>query len=529
MLITLYDTTLRDGAQGEGVNFSTSDKIKIIKALDNLGVHFIEAGYPGSNPKDQEIFREAVKIKLNHSQITAFGSTIRAGSKAADDTGLAALLDAGTKYVTIFGKSSEFQVKEILRVSLAENLQLIDQTIRYLIKAKKKVFYDAEHFFDGYLANPGYALKTLLSAEAAGAQAIILCDTNCALLPWQISTIVKSLKRKLKVPIGIHCHNDSGVSVANSLMAVQAGATQVQGTINGLGERTGNADILQLIANLVLKMKQPVVTIDQLKLLTYTSRLVNDILNLPASRSRPFVGLNAFAHKGGMHIDGVAKTGGAGFEHIDPAAVGNERQIIVSELSGRATVVAKINNLLPKLKVHKNSPEVMQIYQALKLKESQGYQYEAAEASFELLVTKILGKYKPHFQIKYYDVSVEGVGSLIAQADKNNLSQVTARIVITDAAGKEYFARAVGNGPIDALSKAFHVNLSKIYPASNEINLSDYKIKVLDGPSGSAAVARVWIEFRSGRLTWATVAVDSNIIHASLQALAEGLEYGLKG
>jgi len=518
-MITLYDTTLRDGSQGEGISFSVEDKLKIARALDRLGIDFIEAGFPSSNPKDQEFFKRAKKLKLKHSELIAFGATVRSGVQPAKDQSLKDIITAGTKYVTIFGKSSDFQVKKVLRISLQENLNLIEKTIKYLVKKGKGVFYDAEHFFDGFLSNPQYSIKTLQLAQKAGTCSIILCDTNGGIMPWQISAIIKEVKNKVKLPLGIHCHNDSGVAIANSLIAVRAGCSQVQGTVNGLGERCGNADILTIIANLYLKMGIKTVSARQLKLLTHTSRLVYDILNLPPSRRKPYVGLNAFTHKGGMHIDGVAKTGGCGFEHIDPAQVGNERRILVSELAGRAAIVAKIKGFLPNLKIDKSSCEVIKIYQALKLKEQQGYQYEAAEASFALLAAKVLGRFKPHFQIKYYNVEVEG-------NDGNGL-RAEAQIVITDPNQKEHFSKQSGNGPIDALAKAFYNALSKVYPQISKIKMIDYKIKVLNGIAGSSATARVWIEFRLGRTTWATVAVATNTTQASLEAIAEGLEYGL--
>jgi len=534
MKLQLYDTTLRDGAQGKGISFSLADKLKVIKALDKLGISFIEAGYPGSNPKDQNLFKKLANLKLKNSKITAFGATARFGKPVSQDLGLKNLISANTKHVTIFGKSSVFQVKKILRISLSSNLEIIKKTIKYLASKNKKVFYDAEHFFDGYLEDSKYALQTLKVAQKAGAEAIILCDTNGGTMPWQIKKIVKQVKQKIKSPLGIHCHNDAGLAVASSLMAVLAGVSQVQGTVNGLGERTGNADILTLIANLVLKIKKPVVTKRQLKLLTPTSNLIYDILNLPKSKRRPYVGACAFTHKGGMHIDGVKKTGGAGFEHINPKVVGNERNLLISELAGRSAILVKIKKFFPKLKIDKNSAEVLQIYKALKLKESNGYQYEAAEASFLLLIAKILGKFKPSFQIKYYNVEVEGWGCLVSAAsclvpytkDQKKLKSA-AQVVLVDKSNKEYFAKTIGNGPINALAAAVYQSLLKIYPKIRKIKMVDYKIKVLDGNSGSAARARVWIEFFKASKRWATVAVSTNTTEASLQALIDGLEYGL--
>jgi len=513
--ISIYDSTLRDGAQAQGISYSVEDKIKIVQRLDALGVDFIEAGNPGSNPKDLEFFERVKALSLRRSRLIAFGSTRKVGVDVAGDGNVLSLLRAGTAAIAIFGKSWDYQVTDILRTSLAENLLMIGDTIRYLKQQGREVVFDAEHFFDGYKANAGYALQTLEAAAAAGADCLCLCDTNGGTFPREIFDITRTVKERFTTVIGIHCHNDGEMAVANSIMAVQAGATQVQGTINGIGERCGNANLCSIIPNLQLKLGYECVAVESLEQLTTVARAVSDIANMPHSEKAAYVGNDAFAHKGGMHIDAVVKNP-ASYEHINPEQVGNSRRLLMSEVAGRSTLMTRINAVDPTL--GKDAPETRKIIDRLKELEHEGYQFETAESSFELVVRKLLGKYRPFFELKEFKVivnepSVNGVNSL-------------AMIKISVGEQDEITA-AAGDGPVNALDKAVRKALERFYPEIGEIRLTDYKVRVLDSDQASAARVRVLIESTDHRENWTTIGVSTDIIDASWRALVDSIEYKL--
>ncbi len=512
--ISIYDSTLRDGAQAQGISYSVEDKIKIVQRLDALGVDFIEAGNPGSNPKDLEFFERVKALSLRRSRLIAFGSTRKVGVDVAGDGNVLSLLRAGTAAIAIFGKSWDYQVTDILRTSLAENLLMIGDTIRYLKQQGREVVFDAEHFFDGYKANAGYALQTL-EAAAAGADCLCLCDTNGGTFPREIFDITRTVKERFTTVIGIHCHNDGEMAVANSIMAVQAGATQVQGTINGIGERCGNANLCSIIPNLQLKLGYECVAVESLEQLTTVARAVSDIANMPHSEKAAYVGNDAFAHKGGMHIDAVVKNP-ASYEHINPEQVGNSRRLLMSEVAGRSTLMTRINAVDPTL--GKDAPETRKIIDRLKELEHEGYQFETAESSFELVVRKLLGKYRPFFELKEFKVivnepSVNGVNSL-------------AMIKISVGEQEEITA-AEGDGPVNALDKAVRKALERFYPEIGEIRLTDYKVRVLDSDKASAARVRVLIESTDHRENWTTIGVSTDVIDASWRALVDSIEYKL--
>jgi len=514
--VHIFDSTLRDGAQGEGISFSVQDKLHIVRALDELGVAFIEAGNPGSNPKDLEFFREVVKIKLTNSRLVAFGSTRRKGISAGEDSNLKSLLDAKTNHVCIFGKSWDFHVTEILRATLDENLSMIRDTVEYLVGAGRTVIYDAEHFFDGYNANPGYAMKTLHAAVEGGASILVLCDTNGGMLPDDVRRITEAVVVEFRVPVGIHCHNDTGMAVASSLLAVKGGATQVQGTLLGFGERTGNANLSTIIANLELKMGIPCLPEGKVASLTPVVRRVAEIANITVETGMPFVGYNAFAHKAGMHIDAVTKNPRA-YEQVPPDSVGNERTFLMSEVAGRSMVIEKIRKFDEGMT--KDSPVVAQIVARLKELEHEGYQFEGAEGSFELLVRKNMGKYKPFFNLSYYKVIGEQpVDGVPYNAFAQIKIGVGAKIAIT--AGE-------GDGPVHALDSALRNALEQFYPVVRKIRLTDFKVRVLDSRSATAAKVRVLIESTDGEDVWTTVGVSSDVIEASWIALVDSFEYKL--
>lgn len=513
--ITLFDTTLRDGAQTEGISFSLADKIKIAKLLDELGIHYIEGGWPGSNPKDIEFFKAIKGIKLNHAKIVAFSSTRRPKIKVEDDKNIATLLAAETPVVAIFGKCWDFHVTDALKTTLDENLAMIKDTVAYAKKAGKEVIFDAEHFFDGYKANPKYALKCLKAAEEVGADLLCLCDTNGGSLAYEVEKIISAVKTKVKKPLGIHAHNDSACAVSVTGMAVYCGCVHVQGTINGYGERCGNADLCAIIPILKLKAKIDCVTDAQLKRLTEISRHVAEIANLPQSAHQPFVGRSAFSHKGGIHVSAVVKNPGT-YEHIKPELVGNERRITISELSG-------VSNLLVKAKAYKvdlkkDSPEVKKLIKVLKEMEHQGYSFEEGEASFELLVKRTLGKIKPFFVLEDFLVETHKHGA------SNPI--VTAHIKMK-IEGKNYDAEGAGDGPINAIDSALRKVLEDIYPEISSVKLTDYKVRVLDSEAGTAARVRVIVESSDETKTWGTVGVSTNVIEASWQALVDSIEYKL--
>lgn len=511
--IFLYDTTLRDGSQGEGVNFSLQDKLLITRRLDELGIDFIEGGYPLSNPKDFEYFQEVRKLSLHHARVAAFGMTRRKNSNAAEDNCLKALLDAKTPIVTIVGKTWDMQVREVLGTSLEENLRMIGDSVAFCKAAGREVFYDAEHFFDGFRRNPDYALATLRAAQDAGASVVILCDTNGGTLPDEIAEATSQVRNALHVELGIHCHNDSDVATANSLAAVGRGATQVQGTINGIGERCGNADLVCIIANLALKKGYEVLQPASLCHLTEVSRYVAETANMNFRPNQPFVGASAFAHKGGMHTHAVARNT-ATYEHIDPGAVGNERRILISELSGQATILAKT----ARYALNEDRVLMTRILNAVQDMENEGYEFEAAEASFDLLVRKQVGLYVPKFTRVAYRVNIED------QPNGPPLTEATIKIKV-----KEEVMHTVseGDGPVNALDGALRKALLPFYPRLAEMHLQDYKVRVVNARAETAARVRVVISWRDGDADWGTVGVSENIIEASWQALIDSFEYKL--
>ncbi len=513
--IHLFDSTLRDGAQAQGISYSVEDKLKIVEALDALGVSYIEAGNPGSNPKDMEFFRRAAALKLKNAKIIAFGATRKVGIDAASDNNLQSLLKAGTDALCIFGKSWDYQVTDILRTTLDENLRMIGDTIRYLKQQGKEVVFDAEHFFDGYKANPDYSLQALAAAAEAGADCLVLCDTNGGTFPDEIFDITRTVSQRFKTAIGIHCHNDGEMAVANSVMAVQAGATQVQGTINGIGERCGNANLCSILPNLQLKLGFDCIPQENLCHLTPVARFVSEIANITHNEKAPYVGNDAFAHKGGMHIDAVNKNP-ISYEHINPEAVGNARHILMSEVAGRSTLLAKINEIDPTLK--KDSPDTQRVLDRLKALEHEGYQFETAESSFELVVRKELGKYRPFFERKDFKVIV----------NEPTVGGINSSAMIKIAVGEqEEITAAEGDGPVNALDKAMRKALERFYPAIGQIKLTDYKVRVLNSDQASAAKVRVLIESTDHHESWTTIGVSTDIIDASWRALVDAVEYKL--
>lgn len=512
--VQLYDTTLRDGAQGEGISFSLRDKVKIAQKLDDLGIHYIEGGWPGSNPKDARFFKEAKKIVLKQAQLTAFGSTRRGSQKAEQDNNIKNLLKAETEIITIFGKSWDFHVRDILKVDLDENLDMIFDSVNYLKKQNKKVFYDAEHFFDGFQANKSYALKTILSAQDGGADCIILCETNGGMLTSYLKEIVSYVRSRIKIPLGIHAHNDSGVAVSNTIAAVEEGCTQVQGTINGYGERCGNADLCLIIPNLKLKLNIDCICDENLKKLSETAHYIAEIANMIPQNNQPFVGKSAFAHKGGVHIDGVIKNAKS-YEQIDPALVGNRRRFLLSELSGKTNILVKAKEL--NLKMDKKDPRTKKILELLQNLENQGYQFEAAGSSFELLMNKALGKYKDFFKLEGFSIVIEKKGKKIT-------SKASVRIKVNKT---KKHSTADGDGPVNALDRALRKALTDFYPVLAEMHLSDFKVRVLDAKEGTAAKVRVLIQSQDKKNTWSSVGVSENIIEASWLALRDSMEYKL--
>ncbi len=515
--VQIYDTTLRDGTQGEGVSLSLYDKLQITQRLDEIGVDFIEGGYPLSNEKDVEYFERVRQMDLRHAKICAFGMTRRRGISAREDGGLQALLAAETPVCTIVGKTWDFQVKDVLRVSLDENLDMIADSIRLLTGAGRQVFYDAEHFFDGWKANPDYSARTIRAAAEAGATLVVLCDTNGGSLPEEIDRMTRQAIETLaalNVPVGIHCHNDGELAVANSLAAVDAGAVQVQGTINGLGERCGNADLISVISNLALKKKGYQVLDDAgLQHLTQVSRYIYETANLNLRNNQPFVGLSAFAHKGGMHVHAVHRASSS-YEHIDPAVVGNERRFLVSELSGRSNIVA----MTVKHNVRQDRELMDRILAEVVRLENRGYQFEAAEASFDLLVKRCTGTFVPHFELLKYHVEV------IADSGREVLTEATVKLRVGEETRHDV---AEGDGPVNALDAALRKALNGRYPNLNQMHLMDYKVRVVNSEAGTAARIRVFIESRDDHDLWGTVGVSENIIEASWLALVDAIEYKL--
>ncbi|OIO38068.1 MAG: citramalate synthase [Candidatus Omnitrophica bacterium CG1_02_49_10] len=515
MKVILYDTTLRDGAQGEGISFSVNDKILIAKKLDELGVHYIEGGWPTSNPKEMSFFKKARDIGFKNSVVVAFGSTRRAKVKVEDDDNIKALLASKTKAVAIFGKSWDMHVKDVFGVSLEENLKMIEDSVRYMKSKGLEVFYDAEHFFDGYKHNPDYALKTILCAQGAGCDVIVLCDTNGGMITGDVARVIREVAPKVNVPLGIHAHNDSGMAVANSVAAVQNGVTHVQGAINGYGERCGNADLCVIIANLKLKLKYDCISDAQLKELTEASRFVSEVSNMKQADNQPFVGKSAFAHKGGVHVDAMIKNTRT-YEHTDPACLGNRRRFLISELSGKASILNKVKEL--DLKIDKDAAKTKKILKQLQDMEHKGYYFEGAEGSFELLLKRAFKTFKRFFELENFRVIIE------KRENKDVTSEATIKIKVR---GVEEHTSAMGDGPVNALDSALRKVLSGFYPAVSEMHLSDFKVRVLDEKAGTAAKVRVLIQSQDKKDSWWTVGVSENIIEASWQALADSVEYKL--
>ena len=513
--VQIFDSTLRDGAQGENVNFSVEDKFNVMKALDDFGIDFIEAGNPASNPKDMEFFKKAEKFPPKHSKLVAFGSTRRKNISCEEDQNLNALAGTNVEYVSVFGKSWDLHATEILGTTLEENLNMISDTIKYLSAKEKKVFFDAEHFFDGYKHNPEYALKTLSAAEEAGAEAVVLCDTNGGCFPDEISEITAKVVSHVKIPVGIHCHNDTGCAAANSVAAVKAGVLQVQGTMTGIGERCGNTNLSTVIGNLQVKLGYECVPADNISKLTQVSRYIAEVCNMKLAGTMPYVGKSAFAHKGGMHADGVKKNP-VSFEHIPPETVGNKRNILLSEVAGRSAILHRINEIAPELT--KDSIETKAIIDLLKEMEFKGYQYEAAEASFELLVKKYLGMTENFFGISYFKIIGEKSGEF------QNPSSAIVKVSVN---GKTEIAADEGDGPVNAIDKALRQALAVFYPSIAEIHLVDYKVRVVDGSAATAANVRVLIESTDGKDIWTTVGASTDIINASVAALIDSIEYKL--
>lgn len=514
MKIEIFDSTLRDGAQGEGISFSVTDKLAIAHALDGFGVDYIEAGNPFSNPKDIAFFERMKEQPLRHARLCAFGSTRRKRMKVQEDDNVLSLLRAETPVVSIFGKSWDLHVDRVLQATLQENLDLVGDTVAYLKAQGREVIFDAEHWFDGYLHNPDYAMQVLRVARQAGADTLCLCDTNGGSLPGFVQDGVRKVCEAFPdATVGIHCHDDIGCAVASSLLAVQAGARQVQGTFTGIGERCGNANLSEIIPTLRLKMGYTGASGD-LKQLTFIAREVMDIANLSVASGSPYVGSSAFAHKGGMHVDGVQKLS-ASFEHIEPEAVGNSRRFLMSEVSGRTTVLAKLESIAPYL--DKDSPEVAAIVKRLKELEMEGFQFEAADASFELMILKTLARFIPHFQLGMYRTSGE-----FPPPDGETSASAMLSIQVD---GERETTAAMGNGPVNALDSALRKALSVFYPALNKVRLTDYKVRVLTGDEATASKVRVLIESSDGKHSWTTVGVSTDIIAASWQALSDSIEY----
>src|SRR5271163_1076501 len=513
--ITLYDTTLRDGAQGEGIHFSLADKLRIAQRLDAFGMHYIEGGWPGSNEKDIDFFREAKKLKFTHAKLAAFGSTRRANTPVEKDPQVELLLEAGTPVVTLVCKTSVLHVTEVLRTTLEENLAMIRDTIAYLVKNGREVIFDGEHTFDGYKEDPAYTTACYQAADEAGASYLVLCDTNGGSLPSEISKITGDLLSKVKTAkLGIHTHDDCGLGVANALAGIEAGALQVQGTINGYGERTGNCNLVTAIANLQLKMGRHVLPDDKLAELRDLSLFVDEVANQRPSGRAPFVGSAAFAHKGGIHVNAVNKLA-ASYEHIEPALVGNHQRVLVGELAGRANIMLKARTL--GLQLEEKSPEALAVLDKIKHLENEGYEFEAADASFELLVRKALGQYKPFFELVEYHVSIRK-----NSAHGFDACEATIKLSVD---GEKVYTVAEGDGPVNALDAAVRSALIRVYPRLEQMKLVDYKVRIIDSHSGTAAKTRVFIESSDGDSTWATVGVSYDIIEASWLALRDSVDY----
>jgi 2-isopropylmalate synthase len=524
--IILYDTTLRDGTQGENINFSAMEKIQVAKRLDDFGIHYIEGGWPGSNPRDMQFFDLAQKVKFKNTRITAFGSTRKPGIDPADDPNLIALLKANTPAVAIFGKTWDLHIKQVMNNTLKENLAMIRESVAYLKENDREVVYDAEHFFDGFKENSDYALETLFAAIDAGAEFIVPCDTNGGSLPSEIQSILNEVRRRLAekyhtkpdalpVKIGIHTHNDSGLAVANSIQAVESGAVMVQGTINGYGERCGNADLTSIIPIVYYKMNRPCVSSENIVKLKSLSRFVSEMANMIPLNSRPFVGNSAFAHKGGIHVSAIMKVSRA-YEHMEPELVGNKRRVLVSDLSGKRNIEYKAKEL--GIELGANGFDSRKIVTEVKRMEQEGYQFDIADASFKILLEKFTDQYRPLFKLKSFRVHIE------KDADRPCSAHATIKISVD---GKEEITAAEGDGPVSALDNALRKALNKFYPELEAMRLIDFKVRVIDGRKGTAARVRVFIESRDQDNIWSTIGVSEDIIEASWHALAESVHYKL--
>ncbi len=515
MAIEIYDTTLRDGTQREGISLSCDDKIRIAHRLDALGIDLIEGGWPGSNPKDAEFFSRAQEIDWLHTKIAAFGATRRASLTPEEDPNLQALLSAGTEVCTVVGKSWTLHVEDVLRTDLNENLHMIEDSLRHLVEHDRRVIYDAEHFFDGYRADPAYALSTLHAALRGGAETIVLCDTNGGSLPWQVEEIVAEVGDELQAPIGIHTHNDGECGVANTLAAVRAGAVHVQGTINGYGERCGNANLCAILPDLELKMDRRCLPGGKLAdLLAEVSYFVAEVANLAPDEHMAYVGRSAFAHKGGIHVAAMRRNP-LSYQHIDPAQVGNEMRVVVSELSGRGNLLSKAEELGLQAE---GGEEVREVLEQIKELEARGFSFEAAEASVAMLLKRMEPGYQPPFRLIDYAVIVE------QREGRGNLAEATVKLEVE---GELLHTAGEGNGPVNALDAALRKALTPVYPSLAEFQLVDYKVRILDGQRGTAATTRVLIDTRNSHDRWSTVGASTNIIEASWIALADSVEYGL--
>ena len=511
--VYVYDTTLRDGSQREGISYSVDDKLKIAQRLDQFGVHYIEGGWPGSNPKDAAFFQRAHQLKLQHAKIAAFGSTLKKGAQLENDANIQALLAAETPVVTLVGKSWDLHVTAVLETTLEENLMMIGKSVAYFKAQGREVIYDAEHFFDGYKANPAYTLETLRAAANAGADVLVLCETNGGALPWEVEEIVHTVAGQFNTPLGIHTHDDGGCGVANALAAIRAGAIHIQGTINGYGERVGNANLCTLIADLQLKMGKVCLPPENLAQLTELSNFVAEVANLPLDKHLPYVGASAFAHKGGIHVAAVLKVESS-YQHIDPAKVGNARRTVVSELSGRGNVLDKSREF----GLDVSSDQAREVLSQIKELEAQGFTFESAEASISMMLQRLQPGYQPPFQLIDFVVVVEH------RQGRGILAEATVKVRVGD---RVIHTAAEGNGPVSALDAALRKALLDVYPALAHVRLDDYKVRILDSENGTGAAVRVLIDTKNGTRRWSTVGASTNIIEASWWAMADSLEFAL--
>jgi len=519
--VILYDTTLRDGTQQEGISLTVKDKLDITKKLDEIGIDIIEGGWPYSNPKDEEYFQRVSELDLSHSRVAAFGSTRRAGTSAAEDPNIQALVESKAEIITIVGKTWDLHVLEVLETSLDENIDMIRDSISYLKSKSLEVHFDAEHFFDGFEANKDYALKSIQAAADVGVDAIHLCDTNGGVLPNRLSVIIDEVKETISTPLGIHVHNDGELAVANSITAVEKGVEYVQGTVNGYGERCGNANLCSIIPTLQIKMGLNVVDPDQMKKLSIIAKEISELMNMGINPSQPYVGSRAFAHKGGLHASAVAKVERS-YEHMDPNIIGNDRKIVVSELAGRSNILSAAE----KMGVEITKDESIRILESVKTAESEGFQYEGADASLEMLVRRNIGNYKPPFVLEDFMVLAEKLRRLPVntseEKDDDLLSEAMVKVRIGD---NVYHTAAEGNGPVNALDEALRKALRDDFPRVDEIRLTDYKVRILNEEGATGAAVRVLIESTDGKKSWNTVGSSTNIIYASWLALIDSIEY----